>query len=217
MATGTTMFQFYCPNGHLLQGQASQMGQQSQCPMCGAMFMVPVMNGGPAAPPAQPAAPPPQQKQPEQAPKKQPPAKPPEQPKPLQAKVYHIPCPNGHVLETPDDILGQQALCPYCNVQFELRMEDSQEHRVEQEALRRQREAEMNERWVRYSIRLAIGVGIMFLLMVIWSLVIKSLFADQFKDASPIWGVLGCAVLATLITFVISRQMNKKRAAKEVV
>lgn len=214
MATGTTMFQFYCPNGHLLQGQASQMGQQSQCPMCGAMFMVPVMNGGPAAPPTQPAAPPPQT-QPEPAAKKQAPAKPPEPQKPPEPKIFHIPCPNGHVLETPDDILGQQALCPYCNVQFELRQEDSQEHRVEQEALMRQREAEMNDRWVKYSIRLAIGVGVMFLLMVIWSFVIKGLFAEHLKDTSPIWGVLGCAVLATLITLLISRQMNKKKPVKE--
>jgi hypothetical protein len=209
------MFQFYCPNGHLLQGQESQSGQQSQCPMCGAMFVVPSINPGPAAPPAQ--QPPAPAQQPAAPPKQQAPAKPAEPPKPPEPKIFHIPCPNGHVLETPDDILGQQALCPYCNVQFELRMEDSNEFRQEQEVLRRQREEEMNERWVRYSIRLAIGVGVMFLLMVIWVLVISSLFAEHLKDVSPIWGVLGCAVLAALITLVISKQMNKKKkkAAKE--
>ena len=42
-------FQFYCPQGHLLEGHEAQMGQQGQCPMCGAMFMFPVLGGQPGA------------------------------------------------------------------------------------------------------------------------------------------------------------------------
>lgn len=37
--------QFLCPQGHLLETQTSQMGQQSQCPMCGMVFGIPVMQG----------------------------------------------------------------------------------------------------------------------------------------------------------------------------
>ena len=36
-------FQFYCPQGHLLEGHESQMGQQSQCPLCGSMFLIPML------------------------------------------------------------------------------------------------------------------------------------------------------------------------------
>ena len=46
-------FQFMCPQGHLLEGSESQMGQQSQCPLCGTAFIVPFVQ----PPPGQPAGP----------------------------------------------------------------------------------------------------------------------------------------------------------------
>lgn len=47
-------FQFHCPQGHLLEGDPTQVGQQCSCPVCGAAFLMP---GPPnAAPPAAPAA-----------------------------------------------------------------------------------------------------------------------------------------------------------------
>ena len=46
---GPMPFQFYCPQGHLLEGHEAQMGQQGQCPMCGAMFMFPMLGGQPGA------------------------------------------------------------------------------------------------------------------------------------------------------------------------
>ena len=41
-------FVFYCPNGHLLQGDPSSVGQLHQCPYCGTTFAI----SQPAAPPA---------------------------------------------------------------------------------------------------------------------------------------------------------------------
>ncbi len=35
------MFQFYCPQGHLLEAEPSQSGQQCACPTCGAAFVIP--------------------------------------------------------------------------------------------------------------------------------------------------------------------------------
>ena len=35
------MFQFCCPQGHVLQGELSQVGQLVQCPMCGSSFLIP--------------------------------------------------------------------------------------------------------------------------------------------------------------------------------
>jgi hypothetical protein len=43
-------FQFMCPQGHLLEGTEAMMGQQSQCPLCGSLFIVPVIGPAPAAP-----------------------------------------------------------------------------------------------------------------------------------------------------------------------
>ncbi|MGA2259428.1 MAG: hypothetical protein ABSG53_32540 [Thermoguttaceae bacterium] len=34
-------FQFCCPQGHVLQGDLSQVGQLFQCPMCGSSFLIP--------------------------------------------------------------------------------------------------------------------------------------------------------------------------------
>src|SRR5688572_15634688 len=45
-------FQFLCPQGHLLEGIESQMGQQCQCPICGTAFIVPSPAG--YSPPPQP-------------------------------------------------------------------------------------------------------------------------------------------------------------------
>jgi hypothetical protein len=42
-------FQFRCPQGHVLQGDASQVGQLFQCPMCGSSFLVPPPEMGPVA------------------------------------------------------------------------------------------------------------------------------------------------------------------------
>ncbi len=40
-------FQFTCPQGHLLEGDGAHAGMQSQCPMCGTMFLIPQPPGGP--------------------------------------------------------------------------------------------------------------------------------------------------------------------------
>ncbi len=42
-------FQFCCPQGHVLQGDESQVGQLFQCPMCGSRFLVPPPTVGPVA------------------------------------------------------------------------------------------------------------------------------------------------------------------------
>ena len=42
-------FQFCCPQGHVLQGELSQVGQLFQCPMCGSNFLIPPPSMDPAA------------------------------------------------------------------------------------------------------------------------------------------------------------------------
>jgi hypothetical protein len=236
-------FQFLCPQGHLLQGDESQMGLQTQCPLCGVAFIIPHVAPQPApqiqqpmpqqggfsppqepqqqfAPqqyPPQPApqyaqqqAPysPPQQQAPayqapaQQAARQAPPAakkkKPPQQQpaaptidlssdlgsdlgselgggglgalseggSDLDSAVLHIPCPNGHELETPVDMLGEECLCPHCGVQFKLLERDSIEYLHKQAIIDQQRA----HFWFNWSIAAAVVVVIMLLAMLIVAL-----------------------------------------------
>ncbi|HUT90514.1 MAG TPA: hypothetical protein VMY37_13515 [Thermoguttaceae bacterium] len=173
-------FQFLCPQGHLLQADESQVGRQMQCPYCGGMFLVPqplptaAPDPPPPAPPASPEAGP-------QAPPAQSPAQPPFfQPRDIEAATFqpaaagaepepqvptaadlpivHVVCPNGHSLETPQDMLGQEALCPFCRVQFRLRLEDSVEYREEKAREQKRREIRAGQLWLRWAIAAAVVV-----------------------------------------------------------
>jgi hypothetical protein len=273
-------FQFYCPQGHLLEGHESQMGQQSQCPMCGSVFVMPMMPGAPMqpggpmpggamhpgawpgygqpgmpgygqpaaggyappgapgygqpAPPGygqpmpqgyppmhpvgypgypagypgspenmmpggampgygQPAAEPTYSGPPgEQAPSGFPaintqglpatdlgaapavqggsqpqaasePAATPESPaaaapssppaeEKKEPRIVRIPCPQGHELQTPMDMVNQEVLCPICATQFHLRYEDSLEFKEEQVELRRRKAEQLNSAALKWSI-----------------------------------------------------------------
>lgn len=188
-------FQFYCPQGHLLEGHESQMGQQSQCPFCGSLFMIPVLQvpaapapgmgfpgpmgapggfpgvGGPSGVGGLPGFPP--GGGPVEAPPPEQPAAPPEPEPAPEPKIFRIACPQGHELQTPSDMLGQQALCPYCNAQFELKYENSVEYREEQEAAARRREQELNKFWLTWAIRASIGVGLLLAGMIVYMVVVS--------------------------------------------
>lgn len=214
-------FQFYCPQGHLLEGHESQMGQQGQCPMCGAMFMFPMMGGPPAAPtmspgqmpgmhpgmggapggypgpmtggfpapgmPGQGYGGPPGGGFPQQQPGFGPPNfgghdrfagvqeagpsggfAPPEPEAAPEPRIFRILCPKGHELQTPEDMLGTQALCPYCNTQMELRYEDSVEYKKQQELEQRLKEEEAGRFWMKMAIWGSILVGGLFVGLILW-------------------------------------------------
>ena len=63
-------------------------------------------------------------------------------------ETLHILCPAGHELETPREMLGQDAMCPYCQTQFRLRIEDSVEYRKEQEEARMRRDMQIGKSWI---------------------------------------------------------------------
>jgi len=69
--------------------------------------------------------------------------------------VVHIACPSGHELETPREMLGQQAMCPYCQVQFVLRFEDSVEHRQRLAQQQEWEEARKGRKWLQLAIAAA--------------------------------------------------------------
>lgn len=244
-------FQFYCPQGHLLEGHETQMGQQSQCPYCGSVFTIPVIGAAPMAHPGwmpgyqpsppgfpgtlpgtgypgMPAAPgypglvpgqvaypgqpapgawaagyqqpgadqgvtavptetfpdvtggvpagfPQTQTQPAATPPSEavagePPAEAKSEPEPekKEPRIVRIPCPQGHELQTPMDMVNQDVLCPICNTQFHLRYEDSIEFKEERAELRRLKEEKLNKAALKWSIIAAAVVMLSIVGMVIY-------------------------------------------------
>jgi len=84
----------------------------------------------------------------------------------LEASVLHIPCPNGHELEAPLDMIGHPVICPYCSVQFKLRRENSIEYLQRQESLDQARA----QFWFKWTIIISVLVGVGLLVMIIMAL-----------------------------------------------
>ena len=175
-------FQFQCPQGHLLEGDPSQAGQAVNCPSCGMLFIIPA----PLAPAVGPEMAPvfgsyghqPQSRfahlqvagegpaattEVESAPVMEEPAPPPE------PELLHIPCPNGHELETPVDMLEQEVLCPQCNAQFRLRKQDSVEFKRKQEEQERIKEIKTGNFWLNMAVVAVVLVGLLILGLIILS------------------------------------------------
>ncbi len=152
-------FQFKCPQGHLLEGDESQAGQQCQCPDCGMTFVIPSpvpeaageseARDGSAA-------------ETEMLPDvtgkvllsgDDPFAEPEDQ-------VFHIPCPNGHELETPREMFGQEVLCPHCGAQFQLREKNSVEYKKIRAAELEARDRVRGKLWLNWAIAIAVVVGL---------------------------------------------------------
>jgi len=186
-------FQFYCPQGHLLQGDEAHMGMQTQCPHCGMAFIIPRLA--------------PQQQQPQQ-PQHSPAVDPRMQPFNFEAEseprrfepafeqrlnpvveeetpavselldevdltaaasmpgIVHIPCPNGHELETPLDMIGQEVLCPHCGAQFRLRNEDSLEFKHAQDIIDRKRARAWFNAAIAAAVVVLIGLATMIVISV---------------------------------------------------
>jgi hypothetical protein len=161
-------FQFLCPQGHLLEGEESQVGQQLECPQCQSRVVVPqpapaaaseqaVIGEQAVAPPPAPGAPLPSVEagiNVEGGPSGDVSGLPGE----TRQSLVHISCPNGHELETPREMIGQEALCPHCKAQFRLRMEDSREHRRAEAEKRERKELQAGRAWMHWAIAIAVAV-----------------------------------------------------------
>lgn len=149
-------FQFQCPQGHLLEGDEAQAGQTCQCPMCGMAFIIPapLTAPEPAWHPAseQPKAP--DVPIPQFGPGAPTPAPEVEQAPPL----LHIPCPKGHELEVPPEMLNEDVMCPHCGEQFRLREKDSVEFKRKQQEDEERRIARAGKLWFNWAIVIAVGV-----------------------------------------------------------
>lgn len=170
-------FQFQCPQGHLLEGEPSQAGQQCHCPTCGMLFIIPAPIAAPVVPaggftpytPPAPSQPPFSAGPPAPAPSypgftpggapagsgptgSGPAISPMDPVQPAEPEILHIPCPNGHELETPVDMLDQDVLCPQCQAQFRLRRKDSVEFKKKADEAEQIRLAKLGNKWLNGAI-----------------------------------------------------------------
>lgn len=157
-------FQFQCPQGHLLEGDESQAGQTCQCPMCGMAFIIPAPLAAPE-PSWSPAAAQPQN--PEPAIPQFGPGAPAVVPDVEQAPpLLHIPCPKGHELEVPPEMLNEDVMCPHCGEQFRLKEKDSVEYKRKRQEEEERRIARAGKLWFNWAIVIAVGV-VLFLVFLI--------------------------------------------------
>jgi len=186
-------FQFLCPQGHLLQGEEAHMGMQCQCPQCGVNFIIPTVESSQPSLTAEPAAAPevppiglaPLEGDDEVGDSGDASAAPGAVrgieeldvgeldsgelgEAALGETLLHIPCPNGHELEVPLDMIGQRAMCPHCGAEFRLRQEKSAEYIRQQELIDRKR----GEFWFRLAI-IAAGVVVAVLFIMILATMIS--------------------------------------------
>jgi hypothetical protein len=81
----------------------------------------------------------------------------------LTETLLHIPCPNGHVLDVPLDMIGGRAMCPHCGAEFRLKREKSLEHEREQEII----DARRAKFWFNLAILAAGVVGFALIVMIV--------------------------------------------------
>ena len=80
--------------------------------------------------------------------------------------IWHIPCPKGHLLETPNDMLDQDVLCPFCETQFTLRKFQSVEETEKRERARALRDELTGQLWLKWAIGIAAVVILGVIIMI---------------------------------------------------
>jgi hypothetical protein len=81
-----------------------------------------------------------------------------------------IPCPNGHILHATRDMLDEEAICPFCEEQFELKERNSLEAVEKREILSEKRQ----EKQERVFLYWGIGIMVIGILGVITFIIIYS-------------------------------------------
>ena len=172
-------FQFLCPQGHLLEGEEAHMGMQCECPQCGTAFIIPTIDR-PGHGRAQvevsdyelePISPVEGLPDRSRGPEVDDVALAGLDMREIAAtelgaavdaeQMLHIPCPNGHELETPVEMLGQRAACPHCGAEFRLKREKSIEYLHQQDIIERRRA----RFWFQLAVMAASFVGFVLIVM----------------------------------------------------
>lgn len=199
-------FQFYCPNGHLLQANEDQIGQSCVCPHCQVEIIIPAPAGyvppTPASPPNAPASQPPvstftgfnpqnnsvnsppsnalnfqkkkkkfdfgaaQAAAQESENASQKPAQKMNIGDPDKDSRLHSLCPMGHSLEINRDMIGQKAMCPYCQKTFVITLERTVEYINKKMRTEELEDKKMAKFWFQWAI-VAIVLAVIFIVVMI--------------------------------------------------
>jgi hypothetical protein len=81
-------------------------------------------------------------------------------------KMLHIPCPKGHTLETPPEMLGEEVICPHCGSQFMLREKDSEEYKRKRKEEQIKRDIKSGKNWLTWAVVIAAAVVIGLIVMI---------------------------------------------------
>lgn len=158
-------FEFYCPEGHLLEGDDDQLGTEGRCPLCGALFTFPKttllakMLHAKGPKPKTPAQPEPGISLNDVV---APQAAPPE------PEVLQVLCPRGHVLDTPEEMLGTEVICPHCRVKFTPTVERSVPYLRTKQRYEAQKEESRGRFWLGIAIVAATVVLMTFVVLAVY-------------------------------------------------
>jgi hypothetical protein len=83
-------------------------------------------------------------------------------------ELFHIPCPNGHELEVPREMLDETALCPHCNAQFKLRERSSVEYQRKKAIREEQKERHVSNAWLYWIVGISVVVVIFLLSLILF-------------------------------------------------
>jgi uncharacterized membrane protein YvbJ len=83
-------------------------------------------------------------------------------------QLLHIPCPNGHELEVPPEMLNEDVLCPHCGAQFKLKEKNSVEFIRKQQEEEDKKFAKSGKLWFNWAIVFAFAI-VIFLLVLIFA------------------------------------------------
>lgn len=196
-------FQFYCPNGHLLQANEDQIGQSCVCPHCQVEIVIPAPAGytpsSPVTPPNAPVSQPPVSTFTGFNPQNNSSSQSPQVslniqrkkkkfdfgaaaqetgnagPKPSQKmdigdpdedSRLHCLCPTGHPLEINRDMIGQKAMCPYCQKTFVITLERTVEYINKKKRADELEDKKMAKFWFQWAI-VAIVLAVIFIVVMI--------------------------------------------------
>jgi hypothetical protein len=81
-------------------------------------------------------------------------------------QMLHIPCPNGHELETPPEMLGEEVICPHCGKQFTLREKDSLEFKRKKREQQEKQDIRSGKNWLTWSVIIAVAVLLGLIVMI---------------------------------------------------
>ena len=159
-------FQFQCPRGHILEADPAQEGRFCLCPHCGVRMQVP-----PAPVEHAPLIKVEGKESEYQAARWHEDTPVVDSPFPAETipDCYHIPCPNGHELETLPEMLGKFAMCPHCDAKFKLERKNSVEFQQKELEREERREAQLARNSLNWAIVATVltllGLALLFLLL----------------------------------------------------